>query len=87
MSWVPVTTPSLTARGQFPPQATVLTACNSSPIATTSLLTYLTCLPLHPQVREKTDWAALMGVIGDLGTGTKWDEPPWPSHIGKTSKL
>jgi hypothetical protein len=76
----------LTQSFQFPPESTVLTACNTSPIATTSLLTYLTCLPLHPLVREQTDWAALMGVIGDLGPGIKWGEPPWPAHIAQTAK-
>lgn len=49
---------------QFPDGATILTACKSSPIANASLLTYLTCLPLHADIREKTDWAALMGTVG-----------------------
>jgi hypothetical protein len=44
------------------------------------------CLPLHPRVRYEADWAALMGVIGDLGPGTKWGQPPWPAHIGETAK-
>ncbi|KAI5453465.1 hypothetical protein NCC49_005940 [Naganishia albida] len=71
---------------EFPDGATILTACKSSPIANASLLTYLTCLPLHSEVQEKTDWAALMGTVGDLGTGIKWKEPPWPAHIAQTSK-
>ncbi|KAG7529431.1 hypothetical protein FFLO_05659 [Filobasidium floriforme] len=71
---------------EFPPDAVVLTACHTSPIATTSLLTYMTCLPLHSNVQEACDWAALMGYIGDLGTGTKWGQAPWPAHIAVCSR-
>lgn len=30
----------------------------------------MTCLPLHPDVQEATDWAALMGYIGGKDTSS-----------------
>lgn len=55
-----------------------MTACHSPPVATTSLLTYLICEELHPDVRRQCDWLAVAGTIGDLGTTIKW-EPPFPN--------
>ncbi|KAJ0323734.1 hypothetical protein COL5a_008093 [Colletotrichum fioriniae] len=52
-------------------------ACDSPPVATTSLLTYLICLGLHKSVREACDWLCVMGTHGDLGNTLKW-EPPFP---------
>lgn len=46
-------------------------------MATSSLLTYLLCEPLHPQVQEKGDWLCVVGTHGDLGSTIKW-EPPFP---------
>ncbi|KZT58728.1 DHH phosphoesterase [Calocera cornea HHB12733] len=70
----------------FPQHAKVVSACKSEPIATTSLLTYLTCLPLHASVRGECDWVAVLGVIGDLGGGVKWGTGPWPAHLRETEK-
>ncbi|KAL0945758.1 hypothetical protein HGRIS_012047 [Hohenbuehelia grisea] len=52
---------------EFPEAAQVLTACRSPPIATSSLLTYLACLPLLKRDRESCAWLALIGIHGDLG--------------------
>lgn len=61
----------------FPQGAAHVTACNSPPVATSSLLTYEICKPLHPQVASKCDWLAIVGTHGDLGNTLKW-EPPFP---------
>ncbi|RSM12025.1 hypothetical protein CDV31_006475 [Fusarium ambrosium] len=60
-----------------PQDALHITACNSPPIATSSLLTYLICLDLHKRVRETCDWLCALGTYGDLGNSVKW-EPPFP---------
>ncbi|KAF5024388.1 hypothetical protein F66182_3474 [Fusarium sp. NRRL 66182] len=60
-----------------PENAVFVTACNSPPVSTTSLLTYLICRDLHPQVEETCDWLCAMGTHGDLGNTIKW-EPPFP---------
>ncbi|TDZ54029.1 hypothetical protein CTRI78_v006575 [Colletotrichum trifolii] len=54
-----------------------VTACDSPPVATSSLLTYLICQPLHAEVHEQCDWLCAMGTHGDLGNTLKW-EPPFP---------
>ena len=59
----------------FPEGAVHVTACTSPPVATSSLLTYLLCEPLHPQVREKCDWLCVVGTHGDLGNTLKWESP------------
>ncbi|KAI9658280.1 MAG: hypothetical protein M1821_002413 [Bathelium mastoideum] len=61
----------------FPEEASFINACNSPPVVTSSLLTYLLCEPLHPDVKEQCDWLCIMGTHGDLGTTLKW-EPPFP---------
>ena len=61
----------------FPKNTDHVTACHSPPVATSSLLTYLICEPLHDQVQEKCDWLAIVGTHGDLGNTLKW-EPPFP---------
>lgn len=61
----------------FPERSTHVTACMSPPVATSSLLTYLLCLPLHPSVHSITAWLAIVGTHGDLGTTLKW-LPPFP---------
>ncbi|OBS24637.1 hypothetical protein FPOA_05177 [Fusarium poae] len=60
-----------------PKDATFVTACNSPPVATSALLTYLICRDLHPDVEEACGWLCAMGVHGDLGNNIKW-EPPFP---------
>ncbi|KAL0942062.1 single-stranded-dna-specific exonuclease [Colletotrichum truncatum] len=54
-----------------------VTACDSPPVATSSLLTYLICRDLHDGVEEACDWLCVMGTHGDLGNTLKW-EPPFP---------
>ncbi|KAJ3956061.1 hypothetical protein N0V92_007389 [Colletotrichum tropicale] len=54
-----------------------VTACNSPPVATSSLLTYLICRELHEGVEGACDWLCAMGTHGDLGNTLKW-EPPFP---------
>ena len=59
----------------FPQGASHVTACNSPPVATSSLLTYLLCEPLHPKVKEICDWLCVVGTHGDLGNTFKWESP------------
>ncbi|ERF75263.1 hypothetical protein EPUS_00055 [Endocarpon pusillum Z07020] len=64
----------------FPEDALVVSACHYPPVATTSLLTYLTCLPLHPSPTTFTEscaYLACIGTHGDLGNTLKW-LPPFP---------
>ncbi|KIO24887.1 hypothetical protein M407DRAFT_76368 [Tulasnella calospora MUT 4182] len=62
---------------EFPPGATVVNASHHEPVATSSLLAFIICQPLHRRVSESCDWLACMGTIGDLGSTFKWD-PPFP---------
>ncbi|KAB5584905.1 DHH family protein [Coniochaeta sp. 2T2.1] len=61
----------------FPEGSLHVTACNSPPVSTSSLLTYLICCELHEQVTTACDWLCVMGTHGDLGNTLKW-EPPFP---------
>ncbi|OTA94338.1 hypothetical protein M434DRAFT_394886 [Hypoxylon sp. CO27-5] len=61
----------------FPDGSDHVTACNSPPVATSSLLTYHICNSLHEKVHESCDWLCVMGTHGDLGNNLKW-EPPFP---------
>lgn len=61
----------------FPSNTSHVTACTSPPVATSSLLTYLLCEPLHPSVQSQCDWLCVVGTHGDLGNTFKW-EPPFP---------
>lgn len=66
----------------WPEESTVLSACNSAPIATSSLLTYLTCAPLHSDIPKLTMWYAILGVFGDLSPSEiNWGDPnsEWPA--------
>lgn len=53
----------------------VLTACHNEPVATSALLAYILCQPLHRSVPKTCDWLACMGTIGDLGSAFKWERP------------
>lgn len=56
----------------------VLSACHSPPISTTSLLTYYLCSTLDPSIKNDCGWVALLGVYGDLGSGTvKFGKDGW----------
>ena len=59
----------------FPANSTHVTACDSPPVATSSLLTYLLCFPLHPSVPTECDWLCVVGTYGDLGNTLKWQAP------------
>ncbi|KAK4988005.1 hypothetical protein LTR50_004224 [Elasticomyces elasticus] len=61
----------------FPAGAEHVTACDSPPVATSSLLTYTLCEPLHESVGERCSWLCIVGTHGDLGNTLKW-EPPFP---------
>lgn len=61
----------------FPEGAEHVTACNSPPVATSSLLTYHICSALHDDVPKQCDWLCVMGTHGDLGNSFIW-EPPFP---------
>ena len=61
----------------FPAGAQVVSACHSPPVATSALLTYVICEPLHPDISSKCDWLCALGTHGDLGNTFKW-EPPFP---------
>lgn len=62
---------------EFPEGSTHVTACDSPPVATSALLTYLICRGLHAGVERQCDWLCAMGTHGDLGNTLKW-EPPFP---------
>lgn len=59
----------------FPEGSIHVTACNSPPVATTSLLTYLICRDLDDDVEKHCDWLCIMGTHGDLGNTLKWEAP------------
>lgn len=63
--------------GGFPDGAAFCTAHDCPPVATSSLLTYYICSPLHPDLNDKIAWLAALGTHGDLGTTLKW-QPPFP---------
>ncbi|PSS05318.1 DHH family protein [Coniella lustricola] len=61
----------------FPKGSQHVTSCNSPPVATSALLTYLICRDLHDEIESRCDWLCVMGTHGDLGNTLKW-EPPFP---------
>jgi hypothetical protein len=63
--------------GRFPEGSDYVTAHDCPPVATTSLLTYHICLPLHSEIPDKIAWLAALGTHGDLGGSLKWN-PPFP---------
>ena len=75
---------------------TVLSACHSLPVATTSLLVYELSSTLVPSLRGSgpTGLAALIGAYGDLGAGKlKFggaaggdDGEPWPASLAPIEK-
>ncbi|KAF2855105.1 DHH phosphoesterase [Plenodomus tracheiphilus IPT5] len=66
--------------GGFPEGAEYVTAHDCPPVATSALLTYNICLPLHPDLNDKISWLAALGTHGDLGSTIKW-EPPFPDMV------
>lgn len=71
--------------GGFPEGAEYVTAHDCPPVATSSLLTYHICLPLHPDLSDRISWLAALGTHGDLGTTLKW-EPPFPDMTATFKK-
>lgn len=76
---------------EFPLSTTVLSACKSEPVATTSILAYLLCCELVPSLKEdrETSMGALVGLYGDLGASKiNLSDPtlPWPSWLGSWEK-
>ncbi|KAF8536062.1 DHH phosphoesterase [Trichophaea hybrida] len=71
----------------FPEGAVAVSAANNPPVATSSLLTYILCAELHPEVREKAAWISLVGLFGDLGAQTKIDTPPYPPELAAAKKM
>jgi hypothetical protein len=61
--------------GGFPEGAEYVTAHDCPPVATSALLTYHICLPLHPELADKISWLCALGTHGDLGTTLKWQRP------------
>ncbi|KJZ71013.1 hypothetical protein HIM_09592 [Hirsutella minnesotensis 3608] len=61
----------------FPKGSRHVSACNSPPVATSSLLTYHICAALHDDVERTCDWLCVVGTHGDLGNTLKW-APPFP---------
>lgn len=62
-------------KDDFPEGAAFVTACDSPPVATSSLLTYMLCKDLHAGVPERCDWLCVVGTHGDLGNTLKWEQP------------
>lgn len=72
----------------FPAGSQHVTACDSPPVATTSLLVYTICSALHPDVtatESPNPWLCVVGTHGDLGNTLKW-APPFPD-MTSTFKL
>ncbi|KUI63624.1 hypothetical protein VM1G_10226 [Cytospora mali] len=59
----------------FPEGSQHVSACNSPPVATSSLLTYLICRDLDDDVEKYCNWLCIMGTHGDLGNTLKWEQP------------
>ena len=60
---------------EFPKDAAVVSACHFPPVATSALLTYEICKPLHPEVEASCGFLCAMGTHGDLGNTLKWKAP------------
>ncbi|GAA5902332.1 uncharacterized protein JCM6883_001371 [Sporobolomyces salmoneus] len=76
---------------EFPDSISVLSACKSEPVATTSILAYLLCCELVPSLKEdrETSMGALLGLYGDLGASKiNLSDPslPWPTWLAQWEK-
>ncbi|CCM00571.1 uncharacterized protein FIBRA_02605 [Fibroporia radiculosa] len=70
------------ASDSFPANAQVLSAAGCEPVATSSTLAYLLCRPLvasadsaSSELKERLEYLCVMGTMGDLGAGFKWEAP------------
>lgn len=57
--------------------AKIVSACHYPPVATSALLAYEICKPLHVDVVSSCGYLCVIGTHGDLGTSLKW-KPPFP---------
>lgn len=76
---------------EFPESISVLSACKSEPVATTSILAYLLCCELVPALKDdrETSMGALLGLYGDLGASKiNLSDPslPWPTWLAQWEK-
>ncbi|GAA5941224.1 uncharacterized protein JCM15063_006407 [Sporobolomyces koalae] len=76
---------------EFPESIQVLSACQSEPVATTSILTYLLCCELVPELKDDRECSmgALLGLYGDLGASKiNLSDPtlPWPTWLAQWEK-
>ena len=55
----------------------VVSACHYPPVATSALLTYEICKPLHSTIASACGFLCAIGTHGDLGNTLKW-KPPFP---------
>lgn len=55
----------------------MVSACQYPPVATSALLTYEICKPLHPSIASDCGFLCALGTHGDLGNTLKW-RPPFP---------
>ena len=79
VGYIPPTAPSPISN----PKLTLLqvvSAYHYPPIATSALLTYELCKPLHPNIEASCGYLYTMGTHGDLGNTLKW-KPPFPDMI------
>lgn len=60
---------------EFPERSFHVSACHSPPVATSALLTYELCKPLHDAITEQCSWLCAIGTQGDLGNTIKWESP------------
>lgn len=60
------------------PEGSILVnASHSPPVATSSLLTYTICAPLHASIPSTCGYLCALGTFADLGNSIKWS-PPFP---------
>lgn len=66
-------------------QLQVVSACHYPPVATSALLTYEICKPLHQTIASACGFLCAMGTHGDLGNTLKWKSPfPDMTEVFKT---
>ncbi|EPS43575.1 hypothetical protein H072_2331 [Dactylellina haptotyla CBS 200.50] len=76
----------------FPRNAVICSACESPPIATSSLLTYIVCKGLlaesgllSAELGRTLEWLALVGICGDLGPNVPLHKDPYPNELHESN--
>lgn len=65
----------------------VVSSCHHPPVATSALLAYEICKPLHPDVGLSCGFLCLLGTYGDLGS-VRWKYPfPEMTQVFETITL